>query len=85
MKLLLFTLPSCYPCERAKKVLRDNFKHIPTTEYYLRSPVGKFMQVRTSPTLLLLDDEGNCVGKLVGAHNITKIEIQGLISDFFNC
>ncbi|CAL9980753.1 hypothetical protein VPHD51_0128 [Vibrio phage D51] len=85
MKLLLFTLPSCYPCERAKKTLRDSFNHIPTTEYHLRSPVGKFMKIAASPTLLIVDDEGNVVGKLVGAHNITKINVQGLISDFFNC
>lgn len=85
MKFLLFSLPGCYPCERANKVLRDHFSHIPISNKHYKGVIGRWYGIQTSPTLVIVTDEGDLVGKLVGAHAITKIEVQGLISDFLSC
>lgn len=85
MKFLFFHLPGCYPCNKAEKVLVDHFSHIHRERYETRSEVGKRYGIRYSPSLVIMDDEGNVVGKLTGAHEITKIEVQGLISDFLSC
>jgi len=86
MEFLLFSIRGCYPCELATKVLREDFSEMPITKLNTRdSNLVEVYGVRTSPTLIILDAEENVVGKLVGAHRITKNEIQGIIAEFFNC
>lgn len=85
MKLILFYSDSCYPCERAKKVMRQHFAHLNVISAEKNSLLGKVYSINSTPTLYFLDDEDNLIKALHGAHVITKVEVQGVISDYFNC
>lgn len=81
MKLLLFANNSCYPCERAQSELY----HAGLSYEKITKPDPRFVEFNIigTPVLVFLDEEGNEVARLTGAHNIKRIEIQGLIKDHF--
>lgn len=81
MILLLFASNSCYPCERAQSELyRAGLSYVKITR-----PDPRFVEYNIigTPVVVFLDDDGNEVARLTGAHNIKKIELEGIIKDHF--
>lgn len=67
-KLILFTSPNCPPCKVLKEYLSTNFS---TLEYDNVSPMEDLelamnYSVRSTPTLLLVDQDGIETSRLVG-------------------
>lgn len=81
MIILFFASNSCYPCERAQ---RELFLSGLSYERITR-PDPRFDEygVLHTPVVVFMDVDGNEVARLSGAHNIKRIELQGIIKDYF--
>jgi hypothetical protein len=72
MKLIKFTQTTCQPCKILNQMLGmmggsvDEERLLDTPE--LLAEAEKEHNVMSTPTLLLLDDEGNEVARTVGVH-----------------
>ena len=78
MKLILFTAPWCGPCKTYKPLLRQTaadvgveLEEVNIEEDRARAGAA---QVRAVPTTVLVDDNGNEVKRVVGAHTRTALE-----------
>lgn len=79
MKLLKFTSQTCAPCRELTKVLYDllpeDFPHIELIEIDVTvdKEAIKEWNLRGVPTLILLDDLDDVVGKMVGYRGIKPL------------
>lgn len=79
MKLLKFTSPTCQPCRELTKVLYDllpeDFNHIELVEIdvTVNPEATKDWNIRGVPTLILMDDLDDVVGKMVGYHGVKQL------------
>lgn len=79
MELILFASKSCYPCERAQSELfRSGLSYL---THYSGSKEFIEYNVINTPVLVFLNEDGDEVARLSGAHNIRKMEIEGIIKD----
>ena len=71
MNLLKFSSETCNPCKMLSKFLDDN--KIPHNEIMLENDVENLMgkyNIRSFPTLIKLNDEGNEIGRIEGFNPI---------------
>lgn len=81
MKILFFASDSCYPCERAQtELFRSGLSYERITR-----PDPRFVEyfVIGTPVVVFLNEDGDEVARLIGAHNIKRIELAGIIKDHF--
>lgn len=78
MELLKFEASWCGPCAQLSKVLEDIELPYPLTCIDIDDNQEKAVQyeVRGVPTLVLLDDDGNEVKRMVGASPASKIKAE---------
>ena len=82
---VLFTKQDCAPCQLAKDVLSQCLKknpgygrHITVMNKAKHPTLVEEYKLTLFPTLLIVDGEGEEIGRLVGARNIS-MDIQGVL------
>ncbi|CAL9967172.1 thioredoxin domain [Vibrio phage D249] len=84
MRIIYFSYSGCYPCERASEVLRK-YPALQLEIFDRRSSTAKEFDVTSVPTVIVVDEKGQVLRQLSGAHMITNLEVQGIITDFITC
>lgn len=65
-KLIKFEKDNCKPCEFVTQYLNDKGVEFEAINAYDNPMKASKMKVRSVPTLMLLDDEGNEIRRIVG-------------------
>lgn len=84
MKLLKFSASWCVPCKAQAKIFSEQPPIVEVEEIDVDSDnelISKF-NIRSVPTMILVDDEGNALHRWSGITN--SEEINRLINDFRN-
>lgn len=77
MKLLKFSAHWCQPCHQLSKILYEIELPCELVEVDVDSAPKELLQehgVRSVPTLVLIDDEGNMIKKSTGAKSKQELE-----------
>lgn len=82
MNILLFSSPSCYPCEKAQDVIRRVLKNHPDVKIsVVKRPNPLFAKYNIVYTPTFLAESDARIETLQGAHQISKINVEGLLRD----
>ncbi len=84
MRIVYFTYKGCYPCERASEVLRK-YPVLQLEIFNRDSSTAKEFGITSVPTVIVVDNKGQILRQLSGAHMLTNVEVQGIITDFITC
>jgi thioredoxin 1 len=78
MELLKFSASWCGPCQQLSKILENIELPYPLTEIDIDEDTDRAASfgIRGVPTMVLLDDDGNEIKRVVGAHAPEKLKAE---------